>query len=305
MDNNSSNYQNVNNGAQMPSPNGQEGTWVPVDAGSLPFTVGGEPNKPVMGPDGSYYYIGQSLPNYAPIAANQYNAIPTPSAQIQMPAIVQPIALVPYASQNQPLVQYNPSYQPEIPLGNASDPVYKAKPYSLISVLLVLFAVVAAVAMSLLTCMVAGGNITGLDAILSYLQKFGVGGFDTVYYANVFQTHAESADMMTKILVWAIPAIYALLFVFAVVLVIKYLGKLGTRKSPRCFSVIAFIGLILSALILVLEIMGGGLVKFAISAGIGMYIVCGMYLLLFIFPFFAKRGAVVVDLEASKRVYSY
>ncbi|MFA6866728.1 MAG: hypothetical protein WCR54_04340 [Clostridia bacterium] len=306
MDNNN-NYQRVNNGMPMSTPNGQEGTWVPVDASSLPFTVGGEMNQPTIGPDGAYYCVGQSAPNYGPIVANQYNAIPTPSAQIQMPAIVQPIALVPYASQNQPLVQYNPNYQPDIPMGNANDPVYKAKPYSFLSVLLVMIGSVAGVVLSLLSCLVVGGttNITGIDAILSYLQKFGVGTFDTHYYSNVFGPYANSADVLTKIVVWAFPIIFALLLLFAVVLVIKYLAKLGKRKSPRCFSLFAFIGFILSVACLVFQLMSATLLQFTMEPGIGMYVICGTYFLLFILPFFAKRGAVVLDFESSKRVYAH
>ncbi|HKL73603.1 MAG TPA: hypothetical protein VJ903_01790 [Clostridia bacterium] len=304
---NNNNFQNVNNGMpQVGSPNGQDGTWVPVDPSTLPFTVGGNANQPIQGPDGSYYCISPSTPNYGPIGANQYNAIPTPSQTVQLPAIVQPIALVPYTSQNQPMLQYDPTYQPEIPMGNAEDPIYKAKPYAGISVFAVLLAVLAIVAIAILSCVTIGDkNITGIDAIFSLAQNFKIGSFVSSYYAEVFQPLSSSPELLVKIAVWAIPAIFALLALIAVILTIKYLVKLGGRKSPRGFSVLAFIGLILAVINLVVFMMSDVILGYTLTVGIGMYIVVGAFLLLFILPFFAKKGAVVVDLEASKRVYNY
>ncbi|NLL56620.1 MAG: hypothetical protein GX242_05365 [Clostridiales bacterium] len=304
--NTNNNFQNMNCGQpQVGSPTGQEGVWVPVDANSLPFTVGGNVNEPIQGPDGSYYCISPASPNYGPIGANLNNAIPTPSSTVQLPAIVQPIALVPYASQNQPLVQYNPSYQPEIPLGNSGDPVYKAKPYAALSVSIILFAVASVVALALLSCLKSVSSITGLDAVLGLAQKFNLGEISSKYYTEVFDPLSSSADIMVKIAIWAIPIIFALLAIFAVILTIKYLVKLGGRKSPRCFSVLAFIGLILSAINLVIFMMSDVILGHTLTVELGMYIALGAYLLMFILPFFAKKGAVVVDLEASKRVYTY
>lgn len=306
MDNTNNNFQNMNCGLpQVGSPNGQDGTWVPVDASTLPFTVGGNANQPMQGPDGSYYCISSAAPSFGPISANQYNAIPTPSQNIQLPAIVQPIALVPYASQNQPMLQYNPYYQPEIPMGNAGDPVYKAKPYAALSVFLILLAVASIAVAALLSCLKSVSNITGLDAILSLAQKFNLGTFTSSYFYEVFEPLSAKPEMLIKIAIWAIPVIFALLIVFALILTIKYLAKLGTRKSPRSFSVLAFLGLILSAANIVLFMMSDVILGHTLTVGIGMYIIAGAYLLLFILPFFAKKGAVVVDLEASKRVYSY
>jgi hypothetical protein len=306
MDNINNNFQNMNCGlSQVGSPSGQDGTWVPVDASSLPFTVGGNANQPMQGPDGSYYCISQASPNYGPIGANQYNAIPTPSQTVQLPPIVQPIALVPYASQNQPLVQYNPSYQPEVPLGNTGDPVYKAKPYAALSVFIILFAVASIVAIAILSCLKSVSNITGMDAILGVAQKFGLGSISSNYYLEVFAPLSVSAKILVKIAIWAIPVIFALLAIISVILTIKYLAKLGGRKAPRRFSVLAFVGLILAIINLVIFMMSDVLLGHTLSAGLGMYIVVGAYVFMFILPLFAKKGAVVVDLEASKRVYSY
>jgi hypothetical protein len=304
MDNNN-NVQNINNGMPALGPNGQEGTWVPVDPGTLPFTVGGSPNQPVQGPDGAYYCVAQASPDFAPIAANQYNAIPTPSQIVQLPAIVQPIALVPYTSQNQPMLQYDPGYKPEVPMGNTADPVYRAKPYSAISVLLALFAVVSIVAMCVLTCLKGAAGMTGIDTIFALPAKFGVEMLESVYYTEMFALLGEGTEILLTIIVWAIPVIFALLIVFAAILTVKYLIRLGGRKSPRCFSILALIGLILSAAVLAVTVLSNPLIGYTLEAGIGLYIVVAAYLLLFIFPFFAKKGAVAVDLEASKRVYTY
>lgn len=298
-------FQNMNGLPQVGSPTGQDGTWVPVDANSLPFTVGGNANQPIQGPDGSYYCISSASPNYGPIGANQYNAIPTPSQTVQLPAIVQPIALVPYASQNQPLVQYNPSYQPEIPLGNAGDPVYKAKPYAALSVFIILFAIASIVAMAVLSCLKSVSTITGMDAILSLGQKFNLGSITSKYYVEVFEPLSASSEILVKIGVWAIPVIFAVLAIIAVILTIKYLVKLGGRKSPRSFSVLTLIGLILAVINLVIFMLSDTILGHTLEIGMGMYIIVGAYLLMFLLPFFAKKGAVVVDLEASKRVYNY
>lgn len=288
-----------------PTPQGQEGTWVPVDASSLPFTVGGAPNQPVLGPDGSYYCVARSEQGFAPISANQNNAIPAPSQLVQLPPIVQPIALVPYSSQNQPLVQYNPNYTPEVPLGNTNDPVYREKPYAFLSVLLVLIAVAAAVVCALLVCLSASSGITGIDAVFGLMQKFNIGNFESVYYAEVLAVQGGNTPILATIGGIAIPVIFALSLVLALVLVIKYLSKLGSRKSPRGFSAIALIGLILAAINLVVLFMSESIMDASLTPELGSYILTGAFLLMLIVPYFAKRGAVVVDLEASKRVYNY
>ncbi|NCA92747.1 hypothetical protein EOM82_05790, partial [bacterium] len=51
---------NMNNNAAIQGRkgnlNGQEGTWVPVDSSSVPFSVSQDINNPSIAPDGSYYY---------------------------------------------------------------------------------------------------------------------------------------------------------------------------------------------------------------------------------------------------------
>lgn len=304
MDNTNNNFQASNNGMPLGSPDGQEGTWVPVDASTLPFTVGGNPNQPIMGPDGSFYCIGQSAPSYGQIDANQYNAIPTPSQIVQLPPIVQPIALVPYASQNQPLVQYNPNYQPEIPLGNENDPVYRPKPYAGLNVLLLIFAILSIAAMYIFASLSAVSKMTGLDTVLGVVEKLGFGVFNS-NYLEIINRFADNEGILIKIIVWAIPAIFTVLTVFGFVLIIKYLVRLGGKKSPRGFSVIAFIGLIFAVLNLVVFLMSDMILGYTIKPEIGIYVITGCYFLLFILPFFAKKGAMVIDLESSKRVFSH
>ncbi len=275
--------------------NGQQGTWVPVESDSVPFQVSNDPNNPSVTPDGNCYYAqGGAAPQqpqngYGPIQANQYNAIPTPSNIVQLPPIVQPIALVPFASQNQPMVQYDPNYREEIQQTNL-EPIYKAKPYAGLSVLCILFAVAAIVVAALIECVAIGSS--GIDTVFGLLTKFGLGQFDSVYYTTVL------AAEEVAITAYIVPVAYLIAMVMALVLVIFYLVKLGQKKSPRNFSVVALIGLIAAAVAVVIMMMTEGM-----APAIGAYIVIVAFLLLLILPLFARKGAQVIDYSASKRLY--
>lgn len=273
--------------------NGQQGTWVPVESETVPFQVSNDPANPSMAQDGNYYYAQggapQSANGFGPIQANQYNAIPTPSNIVQLPPIVQPIALVPFASQNQPLVQYDPNYREEIPQTNL-EPIYRAKPYSGLSVLCILLAVAAIVIASLVECISVGA--TALDSVFALLVKFGVGSFTSNYY-NALMT-GETVAITT----YVVPVAYLVSIALSLVMVIYYLVKLAKRQSPRHFSVVTLIALIAAIAAAVIEFIADGMQPSA-----GAYVIVGVLLVLLIVPVFARKGAQVIDYSASKRLY--
>ena len=293
--------------------NGQHGKWVPVAPESVPFPVSNDPANPTMDGSGEFYYARGGEPQAqqqpmqggpAPIAANQMNAIPTPSSIVQLPPIVQPIALVPFASQSQPLVQYDANYREEVPKTNL-EPIYMAKPYAGLSVLCILLAIIAAVIMCLLACVKmpdADATATGLDSIFGLLGLFGAAGIGSAYYDNFLSVVAPdglSGISMQGILGMIIPIMYALALLCAIIAVIYYLVKLGRRKSPRGFFIVSLLGLIFSVVAIILM-----LVTEQLTFAIGAIVVAVLFLVLIIVPFFAKKGAQVVDYSASKRLYS-
>lgn len=303
-------YQNNNpTGAQAHRGeiNGQQGTWVPVKAETVPFPVSNDASRPTIAPDGNYYYGQGGAPiggngGPAPIAANQNNAIPTPSSIVQLPPIVQPIALVPFASQNQPLVQYDSNYREEIPRTNL-EPIYRAKPYAGLSVLCILLGVVICVVMCLIACL--GSGSTGLDTVFGLLVLFGVGSFTSTYYTGVLSkvfadgfTAGFSANLNMALMSFLVPVFYAISILLAILAIIYYLVKLGKSESPRHFSVVTLLGLIFSAANVVIMFLADG-----ITPDIGAYVIAGLFLVLLIVPFFARKGAQVIDYSASKRLY--
>lgn len=285
--------------------NGQQGTWVPVEADSVPFPVSNDLTNPSLGQDGSYYYAQGGAPTaggFGPIDANRYNAIPTPSSIVQLPPIVQPIALVPYASQNQPMLQYDADYREEFPKTNL-EPIYKAKPYAGLSVLCIVLAVVAVVAACLIACVSVGAS--AIDTIFGLLVLFGVGSFTSVYHTEVLSkvfadglSEGFSANAMSGICALAVPILYILVIVMAVVAVIFYLVRLAKGKSPRCFNIPVLLGLIFSVVAIVLMVISSDM-----TFGIGAIITAVVFLVLLIVPFFARKGAQVIDYTASKRLY--
>lgn len=302
------NQNNIPAGAHRGAINGQQGTWVPVDAESVPFPVSNDAANPSC-VDGNYYYAqgGQPTPNmnnggFGPIAANQSNAIPTPSSIVQLPPIVQPIALVPFASQNQPLVQYDSNYREEITRTNL-EPIYRAKPYTSISLVCTILAIVACAVMLIIGCI---GSASALDSVFGLLAVLGMGGTSSVYYANnlskIFTdgiSSGFSADAGAAIMSILIPIFYVIAIALGVVLVIYFLVKLGKQVCPRRFNVITLIGLICTLVAIILTFVAKDM-----NPGAGAYIALVVYIALLIVPFFARKGAQVIDYTASKRLYS-
>lgn len=90
-------------------PQAQNGRWVPIDAPACGLPSGVAPGQPIQGADGLIYCYGAGATEFNPLSSNGVRPIATPSDIIQLPPIVQPIAMVPYTTMNQPLLQYNPN----------------------------------------------------------------------------------------------------------------------------------------------------------------------------------------------------
>lgn len=301
------------------------GRWVAIDQNSLGFSVPPLPNgQPVQGPDGALYCVGNSEDKVMPIAGNANNAVPTPSGIVQLPPIVQPIALVPYTSQNQPLLQYDPYSRPVDPQPAPKAPVYIRKPYRGVSIAAMLIALVAAVLLLVLN--VAQFNAVGARAefaasgiamVTAIADILGFGsGCD---YTNAVIANIDSQNALAKIMLNAIPFIVLIMVVLFACLVIKYIVKLAQGKSPRSFSVVALINLILGLIVVVClalvsnseatdsqaNIKGFFLAGDAatIMCGIGLLVSIVLSLVLVILPLCPKKNAYMIEKDPSGESY--
>lgn len=294
------------------------GRWVPVDESQLGFKLPPIPtNQPVAGPDGSLYCVGDSKPELSSVGANTNNAIPTPSSIVQMPSIVQPIALVPYTTQNQPMLQYDPYSRPVEPEGAPKAPVYIKKPYRPISFTAFVIALVALIVFLLFAVVAFQENTAreafkanGIELISAVDNVFNLDS--TTAYGSIIAE--KSGDTFGKIVVYALPFLSIIVVVFFVLLAFKYLLRFFTKKSPRSFSVLAFLNIIVTALMFVgLLIMSNAEVPtdaramntrafFALEASpatimgkwaLGFAFVASI--VLFIIPFFARKNAYMIE----------
>lgn len=292
------------------------GRWVAVDQNNLGFSVPPLPNgQPVQGPDGALYCVGKSQDTVAPVAGNANNAIPTPSGIVQLPPIVQPIALVPYTSQNQPLLQYDPYSRPVEPQTAPKAPVYIRKPYKGISIVSMILALVGVVALLLLAVISYGDTaFKGYEVLLGVASVFGVSG---MAYGENFLSSISSDNSMSKIVLSILPFVVLVIAVIFVILAIKYLAKLAQGKSPRCVSALAIINVILSILAAVLGLLayndlgGSDIADYLLAnegavIGMGIAIIISLIvsLVLFILPLCAKKNAYMVERDPSKESYS-
>ena len=302
------------------------GQWVPVDATSLGFQLNAQPEQVVTGPDGSYYKISAAEPRCGGIASNYTNnAIATPSTIVQMPPIVQPIALVPFTSQNQPLLQYDPYSRPVEPEVQPKAPNYVRKPYRGVS----FTALIVAIAGFVTFLVLASGvfnlaprfNLTGLEAIYALLAIIGISGAPaSVYHANRIAENEEAQDFLGLAITYALPIIMLIILVLFAVLILKYLLKIGKKNPPRGFSVCALVTLVLSIAVLFMllsmsnaelptEMRSGNFADFfqrkgPVFMGIGVIASLAASLLLLIIPYFSKKNAYMLEKKAdSERVF--
>lgn len=301
-------------------PQSANGKWEAVDPASLGFTISGDMNRPILGPDGAYYCISNSTPEYSSIGANQHTAVPTPASIVQLPPIVQPIALVPFASQNQPLLQYDPNYRPAEPQ-TPQAPKYRLKPYKGISFVQILLSV-AVIALLVVLQVISGKNIagnsynwaaysaSGLDVIYGILSVFGISVGASAYYDKIIGGHfanglgdAFSADMLLSLMYLLVPVFVAIIIIVSLIMIIVYLVKMGKMKSPRGFSVGALINLCLSGGVIAMIFAIAKRENMSIAPGLTMYLTAGISLFMIIFSYFAKKNAYVLDETALKKVY--
>lgn len=301
-------------------PQSENGRWEPVDPSTLNFTVSGDMNQPMQGPDGSYYCISNSQSEYNSIQANQNNAVPTPSSIVQLPPIVQPIAMVPYASQNQPLLQYDPNYRPPEPQ-TPEAPKYRLKPYRGISFVQILFAIATLVLLAFMIVVdgknASGSTIdwttyraSGLDTIYGLLSLFGLTSMSSAYYSKLLETHftegigaAFSGDFVLSLMYILIPCFVAIVILIAIIMIISYIVKMGKLKSPRGFNIGAFINLCLTGGIIAMIFAVSKRESMRLYPGIFTYVAAGISLFMIIFSYFARKNAYIIDETALKKVY--
>lgn len=301
-------------------PQSQNGRWVPVDPATMGFTISGNMNTPVQGPDGAYYCISNSRPEYSSVQSNMNTAVPTPASIVQLPPIVQPIALVPFASQNQPLLQYDPNYRPQEP--QTQPPTkYRLKPYRGISFVQVLCSIAIVVLLVLLN-VIAGKNstgspidwntynATGLDVIYGILAQFGLLSMDSAYFDKLLSVNFAgglsagfNSDFVLSLMYILIPAFVAIALITAIILVIIYLVKLGKMKTPRGFNIGAFIIFCLLGSVIAMIFAISKRENMSLIPGIALYIAAGLGLFMVIFNYFAKKNAYIIDETALKKVY--
>lgn len=265
--------------------NGVSGKWVPVNQNEAPIDVSTDPNAPSVGADGSYYYAQDvACYNYpSAIEANMHNAIPTPSSIVQLPPIVQPIAMVPYTTQNQPLVQYDPNYRPPVEKTAAPEPVYKPKAYAGISAVVAMLAI----AVIVVSCLVNAFNDYTVLGSMTWLIKES-GAFDKLI-----------AGDMTVLLAVLVPVLYTVICVFCVIIMINALVKLGKMKPLGKLNVWTLIALLLAIANVVIMFIK----KEEFKVQLGAYIIAGILLVMLILPFFINRKVQVLDYVASKQTF--
>lgn len=276
----------VNNQIHSGTLNGVSGKWVPVEASEAPAGVSNDPTSPSMGSNGEYYYAQESVAysNPAPIGANMNNAIPTPSSIVQLPPIVQPIAMVPYTTQNQPLVQYDPNYRPPVEHTAAPEPVYKPKAYAGISAFIALFAVAAIVVGCLLEVYKQGNTV-----IKSLIWLF-------TESDAINQLISGDTSVLLTVLV---PILYAVIMLFCLIVMINALVKLGKMKPLGKLNVWTLIALILAIAEIVIMLVK----KDQFEIGLGAYVIAGILAVMMILPLFINKKIQVLDYVASKQTY--
>ncbi len=286
-----------NNNTRRGVVNGQTGTWVPVETGRVPDNISTDPNKPSVGADNSYYFATPFASNAPdpynpygyqqpyggprPISANMNNAIPTPSSIVQLPPIVQPISLVPYASQNQPLVQYDPNVRPDVPETKTPEPVYRKRPFIGLSIVTIIFTLIALV----VGCLIPMEKYALMN-VVNLVQK-----------GEVVSLLNGDMDVLIPVV---IGVLYALAFLFIVIVLIDGIVKLCKLKAVRKFNVLSLLALIFLIAAVVLAFV---LQKVEIAYCISGIAMAAIMLVLMIIVAFGNREALVMDYIASKQTF--
>ena len=291
----------TNNNLRRGVVNGQAGTWVPVETAKVSENISTDPNKPSLGADNGYYYADpyvaaptQNSPyvnvpnNYSPfgspqpIAANMNNAIPTPSSIVQLPPIVQPIAMVPFASQNQPLVQYDPNVRPEVAETKTPEPVYRRRPFVGLSVLVLVLAFITII----MGCIIPPGKAAILNVI------------NLVQQGEVAALIGGDTSLIVPVVVGVL---YALSFLFLIIVFIDAIVKVCRQKVVAKFNVCNLLALLCvvaaGALSFVL------MYNFDVTTIISAIVMALVILIMMIVVGFANREEVIVDYVASKQTF--
>ncbi|MCR4660989.1 MAG: hypothetical protein K5765_03180 [Clostridia bacterium] len=264
--------------------NGQSGHWEAVDIQDQTVLnqISSNPDAPSLASDGYYYYKEEVVNE--PIAANATNAIPAPPSIVQLPPIVQPIAMVPYTTQNQPLVQYDPNTRPAVQHTEYKpEPVYRKDPQSIFSVLISLFSIIVIAIACILTLYNDNTIITGIKSL------FG----ETGTLANI----SASTD---NIFLTIVPIVYAVIAVICIIILINALVHLVKLKPLHKFNGWSFAALLLAIANIVIMFIKKEIFE---KIGIGAYVVAGILLVMFILQLFVNNKKKMLDYVKAKETY--
>lgn len=277
--------------------NGVSGKWVPVVPNEAPAGgVSNDPSRPTMGPDGQFYYAQDinACNTPSPIGANFNNAIPTPSSIVQLPPIVQPIAMVPYTTQNQPLVQYDPNYRPPVEQTAAPEPIYKRKPYIGISAFVALFALIAIVIGAL------GHTFAVFKANATFPQDFSVIEGLKWLFTESGAMNAVKAGNMSMIFLLVVPILFGVIMVMCLIVLINALVHVGKMKPLNKVNGWTLVALLLAIACVVIMFIKKSI--FTIGwFGVGGILAC--LIVMMILPLFVNKKVQVLDYVANKQTF--
>lgn len=190
------------------------------------------------------------------------------SAPVQLTPIIQPIAFVPYSSQEQPLYMYDDEETVEEFEEEAAEvaaaPVAKKKKVSAAAIFLIIFSLLIAAVYVVAKWFDASGYIlvvnstSGLDLILDWVADFSI---------DIFM------------IAIAVAAVFAVLTLLASLIRIK-------RKGACVFAKITtFIGLVGALVALIMALMDSA----AYDIGYGLYAIAGLSLINVLIAYLAKN----------------
>lgn len=202
------------------------------------------------------------------------------STGVQLSPIVQPIAFVPYNTQEQPLFQYGSSYD----LDRAREDIarefeteeegYKKKaPIEKKVRFLPIF-------LSILSLLIVGVLVLGEFALQEYLILTA----DTSGYAYVMQivdTLTAGGELVIAELI--VPGAVALIAVFAVINLIANLIKMKSKGACAISKICLFFMLTLSLVLVLVNMINDEVI------GYGLYAVAGLSLISLVFGYLAKK----------------
>lgn len=191
--------------------------------------------------------------------------VSTPSKVVQLTPIIQPIAFVPYSTQEQELYMEGPEEEEEAPIPQEEEAVAPKKKVSVAAIFLMIFslliiAVFVAGKWVLQEYLACVGSVSGLDVTLDYIE-------------------AQDWTDIVSILVTVIPVCAVLVFISSL---IRIMHK-GACVFAMIFALIGIAASLAAILMLALDDAKGS------EVGYGLYAMAALSLINMLIAFLAKR----------------